>query len=464
MLKKFLWFCGGVVFATAMTLLVCWLILGDEFYVSSGVILTSVPEISLLEDTSTLKISGRCKEDQDSVRLFVDHRTYAAIPVTDRKFQYSFAISELSEGWHIITVDSPDYKPGSDTDQVYAWVHIIPGQAHVVLPEWAVEQARADRNRHPREYSTDYVDQYTPSGRYFGFHLGQYRSSNLAFDSEGIPMVRINNGKNYAYNPTTISQYALSMYNTMLGQSGTERDKTKESFLRVASWLASHQQPNGSFPYSYTFSYKPDIVFAKGFVSGMAQGQMLSVYARAYSLSGAAEYLQAGQSCLGFMTSRADSPTGGTAVTLKDFTDLSPALKPYENYVLFEEYIAKPQTYVLNGNLFALVGLYDWAHAVPGEYGASQAGQAFEQGCKAVEVLLPYYDYNVYSAYDLLPFGFDYDPHFSSSYAHACHVYLLHTLAQVTDNSTFSAYYLRFKSYSDQEKEEPPVLVPSSSK
>ena len=145
----------------------------------------------------------------------------------------------------------------------------------------------------------------------------------------------------------------------------------------------------------------------------------------------------------------ADSPQGGTAVTLKDFTDQSPALKPYENYVLFEEYVVKPETYVLNGNLFALVGLYDWWKSVPQDAGSELAHEAFGKGCQAIEVLLPYYDYNGYSAYDLLPYTSHYAPYFSSSYAHCCHIYLLHTLAEVTEKETFFEYYLRFKSYSD---------------
>lgn len=450
MKKKILWFLIGAVVSASITTLVFELLLVARENAAPPepvVTLTNLPNISLLEDSSVLEITGQCQNDCESVNLFVDHKKQYSIPVTEHHFQDSFAISGLTAGWHFISVDSRNDPEGSE--QPYAWVHIIPGQAHVLLPHDALIEARSYSNRNKRSYSGDRVENYRPLGRYFGFSPDEYRNSNLPFDSEGIPLTGINNGKNYAYNPTTISQYALSLYNAMLQQTDSERNETKKSFVHVAAWLAEHQEENGSFPYAYTFFYKPDLPFQKGFVSGMAQGQLLSVYARAYNLTKDPVFLEAGQKCLRFMVSPADSETGGTAVTLKAFTDHSPALKPYENYVLFDEYIAQPQTYVLNGNLFALIGLYDWAHTIPEQYGAKQAQEAFEQGCKAVEVILPYYDYNGFSAYDILPFTSDYDPYFSSSYAHACHIYLLNTLAELTGNPTFSTYYLRFKSYSD---------------
>ena len=398
------------------------------------------PEQSLTD--SSVSISGSC--NYKVVVISANGQKVKSTRVIDKNFQYKLDVSDWTPGWYYLTVDRLNSGPNSLTQQGFGWVHVIENQPDVILPVDVVKTARETNGWIKRSYLKDMIDNYAPSSNYFGFNKEHYvESETLKFDEQGIPLV-LNNGTNWSHNPTTISQYAFALYNSIETDASNQ-----ELFLNVASWLAEHQEEDGSFPYDYEFAYKKDMVIPEGFVSGMGQGQLLSVYARAYLLTEDAKYLEAGEKCLEFMTRFYDSPESGTKVTLKDFTDQSALLKPYEDYVLYDEYLIKPETYVLNGNLFALIGLYDWWKSVPESAGASQAKDAFEQGCAAIEVLLPYYDYNGYSAYDLLPYTSDYPPYFTSSYAHSCHIYLLHTLAEITGNPTFQEYYTRFKSYSD---------------
>ena len=449
----------GVAFGAAVLGMIAFALLLDSRYPTTFSLNTSVtpsqkleltvpPQLAIvmeenhqLIDDDSVTLSG--KTNYQSLTISVDNQKLDTIKVRNQTFSYKLELSELSTGWHYISIDRLARGTQSPTE-IGIWVHIIPGQPDVLVPRSIIQEARTINGGSKRSYRNDIIDNYTPSSNYFGFNKEHYvESETLKFDEQGIPLV-LNNGTNWSHNPTTISQYAFALYNSI----GTDASN-QELFLNVASWLAEHQEEDGSFPYDYEFAYKKDMVIPEGFVSGMGQGQLLSVYARAYLLTEDAKYLEAGEKCLEFMTRFYDSPESGTKVTLKDFTDQSALLKPYEDYVLYDEYLIKPETYVLNGNLFALIGLYDWWKSVPESAGASQAKDAFEQGCTAIEVLLPYYDYNGYSAYDLLPYTSDYPPYFTSSYAHSCHIYLLHTLAEITGNPTFQEYYTRFKAYSD---------------
>ena len=449
----------GVAFGAAVLGMIAFALLLDSRYPTTFSLNTSVtpsqkleltvpPQLAIvmeenhqLIDDDSVTLSG--KTNYQSLTISVDNQKLDTIKVRNQTFSYKLELSELSTGWHYISIDRLARGTQSPTE-IGIWVHIIPGQPDVLVPRSIIQEARTINGGSKRSYRNDIIDNYTPSSNYFGFNKEHYvESETLKFDEQGIPLV-LNNGTNWSHNPTTISQYAFALYNSI----GTDASN-QELFLNVASWLAEHQEEDGSFPYDYEFAYKKDMVIPEGFVSGMGQGQLLSVYARAYLLTEDAKYLEAGEKCLEFMTRFYDSPESGTKVTLKDFTDQSALLKPYEDYVLYDEYLIKPETYVLNGNLFALIGLYDWWKSVPESAGASQAKDAFEQGCAAIEVLLPYYDYNGYSAYDLLPYTSDYPPYFTSSYAHSCHIYLLHTLAEITGNPTFQEYYTRFKAYSD---------------
>ncbi len=449
----------GVAFGAAVLGMIAFALLLDSRYPTTFSLNTSVtpsqkleltvpPQLAIvmeenhqLIDDDSVTLSG--KTNYQSLTISVDNQKLDTIKVRNQTFSYQLELSKLSTGWHYISLDRLARGTQSPTE-IGIWVHIIPGQPSVLVPRSIIQEARTINGGSKRSYRNDIIDNYAPSSNYFGFNKEHYvESETLKFDEQGIPLV-LNNGTNWSHNPTTISQYAFALYNSIETDASNQ-----ELFLNVASWLAEHQEEDGSFPYDYEFAYKKDMVIPEGFVSGMGQGQLLSVYARAYLLTEDAKYLEAGEKCLEFMTRFYDSPESGTKVTLKDFTDQSALLKPYEDYVLYDEYLIKPETYVLNGNLFALIGLYDWWKSVPESAGASQAKDAFEQGCAAIEVLLPYYDYNGYSAYDLLPYTSDYPPYFTSSYAHSCHIYLLHTLAEITGNPTFQEYYTRFKSYSD---------------
>lgn len=385
-----------------------------------------------------LTISGSTK--RNSIVFYMDYHYEKKIPVKGGKFSIDIDISNLENGWHTISVrDSGD-------ESVFDAVHLNKLKD---LPAYCVSNRDVTKARIKRDqtyisrYQDWLKDEYHTNDRYFGTNAGFQESNEGKFDDNKIPMV-LYNEKEWRYNPITVSQHALSFYNKDISKGSPEYNE----FIRVAKWLGENQSSDGSFRSDFEFNLKPYYTLPSGFASGMAQGELLSVYARAYMLTKDKFFLEKGEKCLEFMLKDSTSFGGGCKVKLKDFTDNSPLLKKYEDLYLFDEYIKKPQSYILNGNLFAVIGLYDWWQAVGDTGSGALAHEAFNSACKAIEVILPYYDYRHHSAYDLLQYSYNTEAHFDSSYAHDYHIVLLKTLYDITGNVKFKEYSDLFINYS----------------
>lgn len=273
----------------------------------------------------------------------------------------------------------------------------------------------------------DYLGDYLNYGSINTYAAPQ----NVIFDADGIPKVKYED--QYYYNPVTVAQYALTLYGKHLQGNDVLQD-----FITAAEKLISLQDDSGAFRYSFPFRYYlSGEVYQPGWVSGMAQGQALSVFARAYSVTNDKRYLEAGDKSLEFLLTPVSE--GGVMNTLED---LHPSLK---KYITFEEYVANPASYTLNGFMFTLLGLHDWAQVSSGET-KELAEQYFESGVDTLEKILPYYDIGGFSAYDLGHITYDAKPHAAPKY-HAIHIYLLHALYSVTDNETLHEFEQLWASY-----------------
>ena len=161
----------------------------------------------------------------------------------------------------------------------------------------------------------------------------------------------------------------------------------------------------------------------------MAQGNALSVFARAVQIKRDPRYIRAGE--LAFATFMTPVDKGGA---LTSMADLDPSLS---GYVFFPEYPNKPIDYTLNGYMFALLGVYDWSH-VQSTY-QNQAKVLFRAGMKTLELILPYYDVAGFSTYDLAHLVLDLPPYVTPDYL-GIHVYLLHALNSVAPNNILAGY------------------------
>jgi hypothetical protein len=283
-----------------------------------------------------------------------------------------------------------------------------------------------DYRLHLQNYSTtaDYLN--------WGVTRNFSKGSNVILDSNRVPKVKY--GKNFYYNPVTVSQYALHLYGRQL-----RGENVINLFLKAVERLLSMQDPLGAFRYPFAYNYflKP---YKAGWVSGMAQGQALSVLARAYYLTKEEKYLSRGNSALNFLLLPVER--GGVMDTMEH---LHPSLK---NYIIFEEYPIKPASFTLNGFLFTLLGLYDWWKIEPSmnsEFSSISCSN-FEKGIDTAQRILGYYDIGGYTTYDLSHIVYKRAPKVAGFY-HAIHIYQLHALYSITGEHNFHRYEKLWTSY-----------------
>ena len=308
---------------------------------------------------------------------------------------------------------------------------ILPGQY-----EKEVQKAVEQYHNQGRGFGNAMVD-YNPYGVYVDFlKTSNYRNTpSVKIDRQGNPMVLYNG--DYYYNPVTIAQFAFSSYAEYL-----RGEKDSKEFLMAASKLVNMTGKDGALRYSFEwYNGNTGEVYEKGWTSAMAQGHALSVFTRAYKLTGHEKYLDAGRRVLDFLL--LDKSQGGVATTMRDLD------KTLANRVFFEEYVSTPNSYTLNGYIFTLLGLYDWATLTkdyPSRIGENKAEWAFEEGLESLQYVLHLYDVGGFTNYDLGYMNFDVAPRLLPGY-HAIHIKLLHALYTITENPRFQQFSELWKSY-----------------
>jgi hypothetical protein len=152
---------------------------------------------------------------------------------------------------------------------------------------------------------------------------------------EGVPWVPIYG--NWVEHPDAVAQWGLREY-----AYGHRRP-----LMIAARWLANHERADGGIPYLFTLQDGGGVAEFAPWISAFAQGQAISELMRAYQLSGSPSYLRAAlHASIPFQH---PVPTGVTSW--------------WGGHRWYEEYpAAQSQSFhVLNGFMFALVGLHDLA-------------------------------------------------------------------------------------------------------
>ncbi len=270
---------------------------------------------------------------------------------------------------------------------------------------------------------------HNPKGLYAYYRNNSYNpkeTDNLRFDSSGIPMWK--RGNLFFYHPVGLAQFALKYYGVYI-LSGDK--KAANDFLKIANKLLQIQEKNGAIPYGFPFLYYlTNQTYEPGWVSAMAQGQVLSTFSRAFYLTEDTKWLNACEMTFRFLVTPKEN--GGV---LTDLSDLDPSLK---NYVYFEEYLSSPNNYTLNGYMFALLGIYDWLKLCEEiNYPSAEILYYWQEGIKTLKKILPLYDVGGMSAYDLGHYTFlGKNPNISVIY-HRVHIWLLKAINSIVEDEYF---------------------------
>ena len=203
--------------------------------------------------------------------------------------------------------------------------------------------------------------------------------SKQYFDCDGMPM-HAPDGSNKA-SAVPIVQFGLCEYGYFIN---TKEKEHYANAQKVADWLLKHQAANGGWLYEYDY-YHPRVeeTIKSPWICGMAQGEAVGFLARMYKITNNSDYCDAAEKALEPLEKTVED--GGV-------------LRYWNGMPFYEEYPTptKP-TMTINGFMFCLVGLSDFYCIC----GSKKAKAMFDRGYDTLINILPYYDSENTSYYDL---------------------------------------------------------------
>lgn len=187
-----------------------------------------------------------------------------------------------------------------------------------------------------------------------------------------------------------------------------------------ADWLVNNVDENGGWPVNIKRVIVPGMSVAPGWYSAMGQGQAMSCLCRLYKHTGNRKYLDAA-----LKATKVFDVLSENRGVLARFAGTIP---------WYEEYPTQPPSFVLNGFMYSLIGLYDLSQVASHPVN-SNAKRLYEQGLASLRKLLLLYDLGLRTAYDLRHISLYSAPRVARWDYHIVHVTQLLTLGTI-DHST----------------------------
>lgn len=247
---------------------------------------------------------------------------------------------------------------------------------------------------------------------------------NFAYplDENGIPKINMGKKLGLRYNPITVAQYGLFK----LQEFAQNRDDDSLQIVRkTARWLADNFQDWQGDIGAWVYDFDLDFYGPKApWISGMAQGQGISFLLRVYQILPEDRFLKITQHAY-----RAFLYPVSEGGVVSHFPD---------GALIFEEFPTEPPSQVLNGHIFALLGIYDF-----GEFWHDKAAQElFNMAANGLKKNLVRYDTGYWNLYDLHP-----THRLAAPMYIRVHVQLLTILAELTGEAYFQKIAFKWKNY-----------------
>jgi hypothetical protein len=248
------------------------------------------------------------------------------------------------------------------------------------------------------------------------------------FDENGIPLLDYRGRIGRQHNPIAIAQYGLARFNRWC-ESGAGLDRT--AWLAASRWLAEGLTPNGhGVPvWLHHFDWPYRQLLRAPWYSGLAQGSGLSMLVRAAAETGEPVFGEAAHRAFVSLERPADE---GGVLAIDANGD-----------VWIEEYIVTPPSHILNGFIWALWGVLDYAR-----WSGKHSATALWDSCvKTLRAHVHEFDIGWWSLYETR-----HAEHrmLASLYYHRLHAVQLRVLHDLTGIDAFADCAARFEVYARQ--------------
>ncbi|KAM9375286.1 D-glucuronyl C5-epimerase isoform 2-T2 [Phaethornis superciliosus] len=205
------------------------------------------------------------------------------------------------------------------------------------------------------------------------------------------------------------------------------------AFFAASDWLVRNQDEKGGWPIMVTRKLGEGFKSLEpGWYSAMAQGQAISTLVRAYLLTKEQAFLSTALRATA--PYRLPSEQRGVKAVFMNQHDW------------YEEYPTSPSSFVLNGFMYSLIGLYDLKETA-GEKLGKEARVLYERGMESLKAMLPLYDTGSGTIYDLRHFMLGTAPNLARWDYHTTHINQLQLLSTIDESPIFKEFVKRWKSY-----------------
>ena len=257
---------------------------------------------------------------------------------------------------------------------------------------------------------------YNHSGKYMNHHNwngGLW--DRVVFDEYGIPKVQYSDGLKYV--PTTAFHWGLVQYSKWL-ETGDEIHF--DNAIEVATWAVENQSNIGGWAWFFDHSFHGGVLGSmdSGWYGGMTQGLGMSFLTRMYNSTGNQTYMQAALNSTQLLSINVSE--GGV-------------LRNYNNYSWYEEYPTPDAgSYVLNGYIYTLVGLYDLIQ----EFNDSVSIELYHNGIQTLNAMIGLFDLGCSSSYDLVHHSVPGTaPNIAREVYHNTHITLISVMNAIENNN-----------------------------
>lgn len=199
------------------------------------------------------------------------------------------------------------------------------------------------------------------------------------FDKNGVPTIKNSKGE-LDYFPINIAQYGFMLHADFLE---TQDKKTLTTLNNCLAVLENIKEENKNYTVWYHHYHSDRYNLKAPWASAMAQGEVVSFYLRMHQILKKDSLLQTAQKAYQFL--KIDYKDGG--VRRRD----------EKGYLWFEEYPSDPPSYVLNGFIYTLFGLYDLYRVTK----SNEVKQDIDQSIETLKNNLHRFDAGYWSNYDL---------------------------------------------------------------
>lgn len=240
------------------------------------------------------------------------------------------------------------------------------------------------------------------------------------FDEDGIPLVRYGNQGGFR-NAVHTAQYALASLSALRAGEFAREPQVRT----LLDALVLSQESSGDFAGCWLMEHdNPKYPWLRPpWTSALASGQAVSALLRGWELFGEQSYW-----------TTAEAAYAGLHLTRRAMA----LCYQHGEELWYEEYPADPPMHVLNGHVYALLGVVDWARVT----GDVEAENRWRRAAGTLLHHLDEFDLGYWSAYDLR----SREP-VSLHYQRNIHVPLLRVLAMLTAEERFAAVAQRWEDY-----------------